>query len=143
MIDIEASCKICHKPVFLKADPDCEQNWLNVFLSCVCCDRCFDLREDRNRVTGKLQAICQWLLAIDATRLEPAAKKLKRDKARERLTYWTRQYAEWFSRFHGVPSHVIWSDDFAQLILEKPEKVDQVLGQYRSHARPLLSAREA
>lgn len=143
MIDVETKCKMCKKPMFLKADPDCEEHWLKVFLTMVTCDRCFDLRETRLHVSDKLQALAQYVTALEVHIRKPEDRKAKRLIARDKLLHWTRKYAEWFSTFYGTPRHVIWSEDFADLILDAPKKLDEILRQYRREARPQLQQPEA
>jgi hypothetical protein len=143
MIDIEAKCKLCQRPLFLKMDPDCEERWKRVFLSMLTCDRCFDLRETRLAITGKLQALAQYITALDVHILKPEDRKAKRSKARDRLLHWTRKYAEWLALYHGVPRRIIWDEDFADLILDAPGKLDEILRQYRKSARPVLQQEEA
>jgi len=144
MTDHETTCKICKKPISVQADPDCEAHWLKVFLSMVTCDRCFDLREMRLCATGKLQALAQYLMAIAAIKtIKPEDRQAKRKKIREHLIYWTRQYAEWFSKFHHSPRYVVWNEEFADIILDAPHKLDEVLRQYRQRTRPMLQQPEA
>jgi hypothetical protein len=127
-------CKVCGKELSLEADDQCEPHWLKVFLSMLSCNRCFDLRAERLEVTYRIVAICQYLRAIDGFKIKPEDRKRKRAQVRERLSIRTKEYARWFRK--ALNGRVeVWSEEFVDLLLDAPDKCDEILKQYRNGAR--------
>lgn len=136
---ITQPCKVCKRELALEADEQCEPHWLKVFLAMVVCNRCFDLREERNDITRKIYALCQYLRALDGFKLKDEDKRRKRSQVRDRLTVRTKEYARWFRKVLNGHTEV-WSDEFVDLLMDKPDQADVLLKMYRDGARAEVTA---
>lgn len=136
---VECECRACKKPLSLEADEQCEPAWLRVFVGMVACNRCADLRQHRLVVTRKIYELCRYLIAIASFSMKDSDRKIKRAHIREALSIQTKEYARWFRK--ALNGHTeVWSDDFVDLLMDKPDQADTLLKMYRDGARAEVTA---
>lgn len=124
----DVNCKICKVPIAVEVD-DAYEELGDPFklLKLATCNRCYDLRTEREAIFTNIGSCCQLLI------VNPTNKDL-RIKSRKLLVILTRKYAELVSKFHRS-NHMLWSEEFADMILDKPDKWFKCLDLYREQAR--------
>lgn len=124
MTTIQSKCKFCQDTIYLECDPECPQEWTDVLLPFASCNRCGDYFRSRRTLTEHMQRI--------ATLLEQ--NTMTKEKAMGILVALTRSFANAFSKFHRSKT-VVFSDEFARLIVDRPDKLMAILRGYREQAK--------
>lgn len=100
----------------------------NGILALASCNRCYDLRQDLIKATDNIRNACIWLTQ------HPDMPAEKREYAAKRLEKWTRDYAETIAAQNNA-STVVWSEEMAELLMQKPDKWYECLRIYRRSVR--------
>ncbi len=120
-------CKICKKDLVVQVDND-YFGTLDTLLAMATCNPCYDLRQKHRKATENIESACLWLTQ------HPNAPKEKLDVARKQLEKWTKQYAEAVMAFNHSNT-LIWSEEFAQNLMNNPDKWYEQLRFYRNAVR--------
>lgn len=120
---VATKCKICKKSLVVQVDDDYHEP-LDGFLAMATCNRCYDLREKHLKATANIESGCNFLLH------HPEATEKERSSARKHLERWTKEYAEAIAAFNHS-TKIIWSEEFAKNLMERPDKWHEQLKFYR------------
>ena len=124
---VKAKCKICKKDLVVQVD-DGYTGPLDGLLAMATCNRCYDLRDKREKATENIKNACLWLTQ------HPEASKEKLEQARIKLEKWTRDYAEVMMAYNNSTT-LVWSPEFAQNLMQQPDKWYEQLRFYRQTVR--------
>lgn len=124
---VATKCKICKKDLVVQVDNE-YFGQIDRLLEMATCNRCFDLREKHLKSTANIEAGCNFLVQ------HPEASEKELEKAKKHLEYWTKQYADAIRQFNHSDK-VVWSADFAQVLMDKPDQWYEALRIYRQSVR--------
>lgn len=124
---VQTKCKICKKDLVVQIDDDYFGN-LEPLLAMATCNHCYDLRDKHLRATKNIQNLCTWLVQ------HPKANHDARKEVQNEMEHWTKEYAQAIQQFNHA-SKVVWSTDFAQILMDKPENWYEALRVYRQQVR--------
>lgn len=128
-------CKFCKRHMILEIDDAyAELGDPYKLLQYACCDRCADIREKRRKIEGQIKRACM-ILAQSTGKL----KKEQRDGIREALMELTKRYARMVAEWYNF-SGMSWDEEFVNLLMDKPAKFGDILGQYWRHFREVNKA---
>lgn len=125
--NVPCQCKICHKNMHVEIDNDYFGN-LEPLLAMATCNKCYDLRDKHLRSVANIESRCTYLVQ------NPDIKADERKKVYQKLAYWTKQYAEAVAAFNHS-AKIVWSEEFAQILMDKPENWYEALRIYRHNVR--------
>lgn len=130
-------CRVCAKQLVISV-ADCYNDISdpNKLLPMAACNRCFDLRERRNRTTNLIEKFCKQLFLLVPQKGDKVAQA--RDKIREGLLKVTMEYAKVHAEYHNAKS-ALWNEDFTDLFMARPENWVAVMSEYRKQARQHFS----
>lgn len=120
---VKGTCKICKKDVVVRIDDEYLGSDEGV-LKMATCNRCYDLRNDCENAEDNIANACRWLIQ------HPKISPEKLLAARKKLEGWTRDYAEAVAAMENS-TKVIWSEEFAKNLMERPDKWHEQLKFYR------------
>lgn len=136
VIATETKCKVCDKPFTAMIDPDCEDHWKRVFLSCSTCNRCFDAREKSNRLQYATEKIAARLNAArvafnTGSRSGPETETWRKEseEASKDLQAVTKKYTRVLAEFYMTTP--TWSMEMVDILMETPWKADKIMRAYR------------
>lgn len=123
-------CKFCGVPVTVESDADCPMSWVDSLLGMLSCNRCADYRAGMSRIGAAIRKVClNYIQLINSkTSTEDAAHKAR--KLLEGLTW---KVADATCRFYRIKT--IYSHDFVDQIMEKPDKSAIILRTYAGLVR--------
>lgn len=124
---VKAQCRICKNDIVVKISDD--YPWpIDDLLKIATCNRCYDMRERRDRAIEAVKNTCEWLVQ----RPKPTADELK--TARSSLEKATKAYAMITAEYYGSKV-LVWSEQFAKNLMDNPDKWYEQLKFYRSAIR--------
>ncbi len=125
----QAKCKFCGGSATAQWEDADPQEAVDRFIPMIACNPCADAYRQRNDSGSEIVSNCY--------RLSRASKKERAEivgDIRTALVVLTRTYA--YAMMHILRSQsVLWSEDFAQRLIESPEKASEILRQYRAEVR--------
>lgn len=124
---VATKCKICKKDLVVQIDND-YFGPLDNLLAMATCNRCYDLREKHLKATANIESGCNFLVQ------HPEASEKELEKARKHLEKWTKEYADAIRQFNHSDK-LVWSEDFAQNLMQQPDKWYEQLRFYRQSVR--------
>lgn len=113
-------CPLCGAEVRLKFPVGMEPEQLDVLSHNVACDWCADAWQDKESAEDRILEIAGMIINN---------ANLDMEKAREALTNQTRKFAEACRKLRRT-STTVWSNEFVELIVEKPEQVWRIIRKY-------------
>lgn len=124
---VAGTCRNCGKPLVLKVDDD--YPWpIEELLPLAACNRCYDAHDKFKKAEANIKNICLWLIQTE----KPAPEKLS--ATQKKLENWTRSYAEAMQQLNNA-DRVVWSEEFAQNLMEQPDKWHDTLEFYRDRVQ--------
>lgn len=131
MKSILTKCKICGCEVVTSHPEDCPDKWLKQLVPMIACNRCSDYRQEIRDTGIFIYRLCRPLAIAKATntRVEPD----KWRETQELLKKATFRYAKAIAA-HYKSATVIWSQDFADVLMDDAEKIWGHLKFYRQTA---------
>jgi hypothetical protein len=126
---IAYTCKLCRQPNVAEIAEDAPKNYVDRLRPLLTCNPCFDRREKFRNAEAAIYRMCERLLRADGQQIERL-----RSVASEVLKSATRAYAEAMAEYRHLPA-VVWSNDFVDMLIERPEKAGFFLKQYRDRLR--------
>ena len=135
---LETTCKICRRPCHPTIDtPTLEeaevyQEAVDKFLPLVTCNRCYDIRDKRDRAGAAIWKACYTL-----TTVSPAKRTdTMRSTARTTLEAALPAYADAIAAQYGS-SEVLFHRSAIDLMLEEPDKCSATLKAMRERTRAM------
>ena len=129
------TCKHCHQPGVARFSTACDQDWLDRLHPLLIHDRCAVALSGFTRAGDALVHACMTL----------AHRSEGFERVAQRLDALARRYSQAFAERWGTP--LLYADDFTAMLRERPERVGEILAQYRkqclSLAQPAADARMA
>ena len=127
---IEYTCRICGKPGSMPIpdgyDPAKHAHWIPA----LCHNRCHDIREKRLKLEERICRVCRVLELSDDSEVAADARK----KLSDLLRVWAQNEADFFGS-----KILYWSDEFVDLIAQKPEKWHLALKFNRDYIKQSVS----
>lgn len=93
-------------------------------------DRCHDIRRKRVDSSEKILGAC-----FEYARASTTEKGKMVVSTRNLLVMHTRRYAESFAELYNL-TRVMWTEDFVDMLIEKPESAATALSNYHTKVRP-------
>lgn len=119
------NCKFCGKNMVVEIDNDyAELGDPFKLLQYAACNHCADLRERKRTLDQGIRKIC-----ISLTRCSMKDLKAATSFAKTQLDALTRKYAVLVSDWYNKSGY-LWDEEFPTMMLEKPERVNDILTQY-------------
>ena len=128
---IEGKCRVCSIPLSLTIDDEyasLETDPMGL-IPLATCNRCYDYKCGRDRLEDRVGKACVMMLQHNIKKGSDQWSKL-----REAIAITTRRYAELVQR-HNRYREVLWSEDFVNILMERPEMWWKTMGNYRIQAR--------
>lgn len=135
MKQIEYKCKLCGKPGTAEFPEHAPQEAVDKWFPMLAHNRCADLRRDRDDSEVLIRFACHRIINASEEK-----KAVIVSKARIILERATKSYANSLAGI--LEREPIWSRDFVDLIIQQPEKVNQILSKYRDKIRAQPRRRE-
>lgn len=126
MHNIHYNCKICKRPGIAKAALDCDPEWIDKLAPALTCNRCFDLRERKNKATETIFRACSLIIQAEGSR--DVSERIK-PKAREALIASTRELARVYMDYYGMDS-LAWDMDFVNQLVDDPRSAGKRVNFY-------------
>lgn len=130
---LEGKCRVCGTGLNLAVDDQYAEMGDPMKLTALAtCNRCYDYKCQRDRLDSAIIKLGYLLI----TARQGLKSRLSGVEAgvRENLMDLTKQYAQMITKHYRYPS-VMWSEEFVNILMEKPEMAWRALGNYRIEAR--------
>lgn len=125
-----AQCRICKNAIVVKVADD--YPWpTEDLLKLATCNRCYDMRERRESATRRVKSNCEWVIQ------HPKATHEQLNRAKTNLETATKDYAIVIAEYYGSKT-LVWSEMFAENLMENPIKWYEQLNFYRKAIREQL-----
>lgn len=124
---IQSKCKICGRSATAQFDDDAPQEAVDKWLPLLTCNPCYDTHTKRRRSEEAIVNLCF------AYARSPQKGKIVAE-TRNSLIEATKDYAEAVQETYKAPA-VIWSEAFADTLIERPSQYPKILGEYRAEVR--------
>ena len=133
MKQITAPCKLCGLPAIARFDDHAPQEAVDKFLPMLAHDACYDAVIKRMEAARDISR-----LLFQHSRLSPSEKEKELPSLREEMLQATKSYAEAIAFILKSPV-MVWSEHFADLLIEKPHEVGRILYEYREEVRRVIA----
>lgn len=119
------NCKFCGKNlVVIVDDTYAELGDPFKLLRFAACNRCADIRERKRKLEESIRKVC-----IGVQRSSSKDLKAEMSFAMTQLEPLTRKYAVLVADWHNKSGYM-WEESFPSLLIEKPDRVNDILAQY-------------
>lgn len=135
---LPSKCKFCGLQLEAECADDCPQEWIDVLLPSLCCNRCGGYLEWRRRILSSVKRTCQdWAVKGAETRAAEAQAVFAR------LEKVTRNIVLVMARFHRATVGVYWHRDFVDQLMERPDKSAAIIAAFENECRRAASSSSA
>lgn len=128
MTPLDYNCKICSKPGVAYYDPACEIKFLELWRTALCCQRCYDFRDNYNKLKRSIEKLCVGLINMRKT--SSKSKSEVETKIREMLTTITKKLSGICSDFYRVQN--IWDFEIVSILMDNPDGCNRAINVMRS-----------
>jgi hypothetical protein len=127
---IPYTCRICKADGWAELGDGCSEEWCDKLAPLLVCNPCFDLRSKFTSARDKIFRACNAIIRAEQVGLTEDDMGTVRRRCRAALIPATRQYADALREYKKL-STLVWSEDFVQNLMQKPEAAAQQLRFYR------------
>lgn len=125
MMMAETKCKFCGAKVVARWEEWSDQSAVDKFSPMLACNPCADARRKKNDSENEIISQC-----FGYSRLNADSKGKSVANLRQKLLLLTRAYAEGIAYIDNL-KEVMWTEDFADLLIQKPDRASAILHEYR------------
>lgn len=129
MPTIEYKCKLCGGPGTAHFPEDAPQEAVDKWFPMLCHNQCADRQRARRDSEETIISLC-----LRYAHSDKATKIKTRDSTKSLLDKVTLKYAKALAEIMGLPKYV-WTEDFSELLLDRPERCGSILFNYREELR--------
>lgn len=126
------ACKFCRKPGVARYNPEFVHK-IEGWVKMLTCNPCADYHARRGQLEDQVWKAAHVLIA--ARRIGVKNLSTIEDNTRNRLDALTKQYANLVTNYYGLAN--FWDQEFPSMIMDKPEKLNQIAKQYRASVRQM------
>ena len=124
MQEIIQPCKICGKPAVAQFEDESPQEAVDKWLPLLTHNRCSDIRRKRIDSSEKIITAC-----FNYVRTPEKEKPKMFCTFKDTVTIFTKRFSEAIRDQHHQ-ERVMWSEDFVQLFIDRPELAARILSNY-------------
>lgn len=122
----QVNCKFCGSQCEVEQHEDCPDDWADILLPMVACNRCADFRSGITARGADIHRVCQNYIQMKNSNKATPDKEYETSRILEAMT---RRIADTVCRFYRLQP-VVWDIDFVQQIMEKPDKSWAIISTY-------------
>lgn len=121
----DTTCKLCGTKVVARWPDDAPQDWVDRLAPMLVCNPCADSHRKKNDAQSEILTKC-----FSYARLSTSDQGKEISRLRSALLILTRSYADAVAYIARAPA-VVWSEDFVDILISKPEQAGRTLREYR------------
>ena len=117
-------CKACKRELVVSSDDECPVEWVAKILPMACCNRCYDLKTEKDKAVSIIAGACVTLFQ--------ASKKSDElmTRTRDTLTIGTKLYSRFLAQLYNSKVQV-WDVEFVNILIEQPGRWQKIVSDYR------------